>query len=88
MRDDPKLALKKIKQQTNALCLRFGFFYDGTHWIGKHLQWLRALKLPELIRETLNEYLATYSEQSNDKQESYSGSYQNSSNNRNRHLGS
>ena len=62
MRDDHKLALKKVKQQTNALCLRFGFFYDGTHWTGKHLQWLRALKLPELIRETLNEYLATYDE--------------------------
>lgn len=62
MRDDHKLALKKVKQQTNALCLRFGFFYDGTHWTGKHLQWLRALKLPELIRETLNEYMATYDE--------------------------
>ena len=62
MRDDHKLALKKVKQQTNALCLRFGFFCDGTHWTGKHLQWLRALKLPELIRETLNEYLATYDE--------------------------
>lgn len=62
MRDDHKLALKKVKQQTNALCLRFGFFYDGIHWTGKHLQWLRALKLPELIRETLNEYMATYDE--------------------------
>ena len=27
-----------------------------------HLQWMRKLKLPELIRETLNEYLATYEE--------------------------
>jgi transposase len=27
-----------------------------------HLKWLRALELPELIRETLNEYLATYDE--------------------------
>ena len=62
MRDDHKLALKKVKQQTNALCLRFGFFYDGTHWTGMHLKWLRALELPELIRETLNEYLATYDE--------------------------
>ncbi|MBR3430812.1 MAG: IS110 family transposase [Clostridia bacterium] len=62
MRDDHKLALKKVKQQTNALCLRFGFFYDGTHWTGMHLKWLRALKLPELIRETLDEHLATYDE--------------------------
>ena len=62
MRDDHKLALKKVKQQTNALCLRFGFFYDGTHWTGMHLKWLRALELPELIREALNEYLATYDE--------------------------
>ena len=62
MRDDHKIALKKVKQQTNTLCLRFGFFYDGTHWTGMHLKWLRALKLPELIRETLDEYLATYDE--------------------------
>ena len=27
-----------------------------------HVKWLRALELPELIRETLNEYLATYDE--------------------------
>ena len=62
MRDDHKIALKKVKQQANALCLRFGFHYDGTHWTGMHLKWLRALKLPKLIRETLNEYLATYDE--------------------------
>lgn len=60
MRDDHKIALKKIKQQTLALCLRFGHSYSGTNWTGMHLKWLRALKLPELIRETLNEYLATY----------------------------
>ena len=62
MRDDHKLALKKVKQQTNAFCLRFGFTYGGTHWTRMHLKWLRALELPELIRETLNEYLATYDE--------------------------
>ena len=62
MRDDHKLALKKIKQQTNALCIRFGHVYDGTHWTGMHLKWLRALKLPDMIRETLDEYLATYDE--------------------------
>ena len=62
MRDDHKIALKKLKQQTNALCIRFGFLYDGTKWTGIHLKWLRTLELPELIRETLNEYLATYDE--------------------------
>ena len=62
MRDDHKLTLKKVKQQTNALCIRFGFLYDGTKWTGIHLKWLRALALPELVRETLNEYLATYDE--------------------------
>ena len=62
MRDDHKIALKKVKQQTNALCLRFGLFYDGHKWTGTHLKWLRAFELPELIRETLNEYLATYDE--------------------------
>ena len=62
MRDDHKTALKKVKQQTNALCIRFGFIYDGTKWTERHLKWLRSLKLPELIQETLNEYLATYDE--------------------------
>jgi Transposase and inactivated derivatives len=60
MRDDHVVALKKIKQQLNALCIRFGFIYEGNKWIEKHLQWLRGLKLPELARETLNEYLVTY----------------------------
>ena len=62
MRDDHKQALKKIKQQINALCTRFGFSYDGTYWSGRHLKWLEGLKMSELIRETLNEYLLTYNE--------------------------
>ena len=62
MRDDHKLALKKIKQQTNALCLRHGYHYEGTRWTKKHLVWLSKLELSPLYRETLNEYLATYSE--------------------------
>ena len=60
MRDDHKNALKKIKQQIGALCLRFGQCYDGTYWTGKHITWLRALKLSVMIRETLDEYLSTY----------------------------
>ena len=45
MRDDHKLALKKIKQQINAFCIRHGYFYPGTKWTIKHLQWLRKLAL-------------------------------------------
>ena len=60
MRDDHRDALKKIKQQIGALCLRFGQCYNGSYWTGKHVAWLRALKLSAMIRETLDEYLSTY----------------------------
>ena len=71
MRDDHKLALKKIKQQINAFCLRqinafclrHGYFYPDTKWTIKHLQWLRKLEVKDLFRETLDEYLASYDEQ-------------------------
>lgn len=43
MRDDHKLALKKIKQQINAFCLYHGFFYDGNKWTIKHWSWLKTL---------------------------------------------
>lgn len=72
MRDDHKLALKKVKQQINAFCLRHGCQYDLTKqkWTQVYVKWLRALKLPQLHRETLDEYLATYS-QLEDKVERY-----------------
>lgn len=62
MRDDHKLALKKVKQQINAFCLRHGCQYEGTKkkWTLAHVKWLKALSLPPLHRETLEEYLATY----------------------------
>ena len=60
MRDDHKIALKQKKQQMNALCIRYGCIYEGNNWTQAHVQWLRKLKLPELIREILDEYLATY----------------------------
>ena len=61
MRDDHKLALKKIKQQILALCLRNGCHYEGkTNWTAAHLQWLKALELSALVKETLTEYLLTY----------------------------
>ena len=63
MRDDHKLALKKIKQQINAFCLRHGHHYEGTRWTAKHVTWLRKLDIKDLFRETLDEYLVSYDEQ-------------------------
>jgi len=63
MRDDHKLALKKIKQQINAFFLRHGYFYTATKWTMAHLQWLRKLEVKDLFQETLDECLAPYDEQ-------------------------
>ena len=63
MRDDHKLALKKVKQQINAFCLRHGYHYEGTKWTLAHLKWLKKLELNGLYRETLEEYMASYEEQ-------------------------
>ena len=63
MRDDHKLALKKVKQQINAFCLRHGYHYEGTKWTVAHLKWLKNLDMKELFRETLEEYMASYEEQ-------------------------
>ena len=62
MRDDHKLAFKKVKQQINAFVLRHGYLYTGTKWTIKHLSWLRKLELGPMYRETLNEYMASYEE--------------------------
>ena len=61
MRDDHKLALKKLKQQINAFVLRHGHQYAGTKWTIKHLIWLSKLELHPMYRETLNEYMTSYS---------------------------
>ncbi len=63
MRDDHKLALKKLKQQINAFVLRHGHQYTGTKWTIKHVNWLKKLELDPMYRETLNEYMASYEEQ-------------------------
>ena len=62
MRDDQKLMLKKIKQQILAFVLRQGKKFEGgkTYWTIAHVKWLKALELPELAKETLQEYLVTY----------------------------
>ena len=63
MRDDHKLALKKLKQQINAFVLRHGYQYTGTKWTIKHVAWLKRLKLDPMYRETLGEYMVSYEEQ-------------------------
>ena len=62
MRSDHKAALKKIKQQISAFCLRHNYRYEATksHWTQAHLNWLRALKPEGLYEEILSEYLSTY----------------------------
>ena len=62
MRDDHKLALKKIKQQILSLVLRQGKrFEDGkSYWTIAHMKWLHSLDLTGLDKETLSEYLITY----------------------------
>ena len=64
MRDDHKVALKKTKQQILAFCIRHGLhFSDGkNYWTQKHLKWLRGLKLDGLLKEVLEEYLTTYTQ--------------------------
>lgn len=63
MRDDHQLALRKIKQQINAFCLRHGHHYPCTKWTVKHISWLGKLELSPLYKETLDEYMASYDEQ-------------------------
>ena len=63
MRDDHKLALKKLKQQINAFVLRHGNQFTGTKWTIKHITWLKKLELDPMYRETLDEYLISYEEQ-------------------------
>lgn len=61
MRNDHKLALKKVKQQIDAFCLRHDYRYEGKcKWTATHVKWLRSLKTEGLYQETLDEYLLTY----------------------------
>lgn len=62
MRDDHKLALKKVKQQITAFCLRHGYHYTGTSWTVSHWKWLKKLEVSKMYRETLDEYMASYEE--------------------------
>ncbi|MEW4354039.1 IS110 family transposase [Streptococcus pneumoniae] len=62
MRDDHNLALKKIKQQILAFCLRhdYRFTLGKSHWTQKHIAWLKGLELKGLYKEILSEYLITF----------------------------
>lgn len=62
MRSDHKLALKKIKQQILAFCLRHDYRYtEGrNNWTQKHVRWLHSLAPEGLYTEILTEYLLTY----------------------------
>lgn len=62
MRDDQKLAPKKIKQQILAFVLRKGKRFEGgkKYWTIAHLKWLKDLDLTGLDKETLSEYMVTY----------------------------
>ena len=62
MRDDGKDALKRVKQQIIAFCIRNGKQFDGkTYWTKRHEDWLHALNFDHaILNETLREYLAQY----------------------------
>ncbi|HFU3729185.1 TPA: hypothetical protein ACGO7Y_000879 [Streptococcus suis] len=62
MRTDHKVALKKIKQQILAFCLRHDFRYSEgrNNWTQKHVRWFHSLNLEGLYAEILTEYLLTY----------------------------
>ena len=62
MRNDHKGALKQLKQQINAFCLRLGASYPSgqNKWTHKHLRWLQQLEFELIHREILDEYLITY----------------------------
>ena len=62
MRNDHKGALKRLKQQINAFCLRLGASYllGKNKWTQKHLRWLQQLEFEPMHREILDEYLITY----------------------------
>lgn len=61
LREDVIISRKRIKQQISALVLRHGFRYEGkSNWTIAHIKWLETIALPEIVRETLDEYLKVY----------------------------
>ena len=72
MRDDANNTLKRIKQQTIALCTRHGKQYDGkSYWTKRHLEWLDGMDFGNgVLNEVLKEYLVLY-RQAQEKVEVY-----------------
>ena len=66
MRNDTQTQLKATKQQICAMCTRQGQHYpEKSRWTQAHLDWLKKLTFSSaLLRETLDEYLFTYTQQS------------------------
>ena len=64
MRNDHKIALKKIKQQINAFCLKNNKIYPGnkSKWTQAHVKWLNALEFDGYMQDAFNEYMITYRE--------------------------
>jgi transposase len=60
MRDDHKSDLTKLKQRIDAFCLHNGRYYEKQNWTLQHMKWLRTVSLPPLVREALDEYLASF----------------------------
>ena len=61
LREDVIISRKRIKQQISALVLRHGLRYEGkSNWTVAHIKWLETIDLPEIVRETLDEYLKVY----------------------------
>ncbi len=60
MRDDHKIALKKVKQQIIAECERHGYIYSGGKWTHAFMDWLSKLEFTGMSRETMSVYLSTY----------------------------
>lgn len=62
MRNDHKIALKKVKQQILSFCLRHNYVYSATkgNWTQAHIQWLRNLQPGGIYQEILDEYIATF----------------------------
>jgi len=62
MRCDHKVALKRIKLQITAFCLRHNYRYEEGHknWTQGHIKWLKNLKPGGLYQEVLTEYLLTF----------------------------
>ncbi len=59
----PTTMLTEQGQQIGMFCIRHEYYYEGTKWTIAHLKWLKKLELAPMYQKTLDEYLASYEEQ-------------------------